>query len=255
MAICRTCSSEVAGTDRYCRKCGIVVAPVFEELEDTRRFSPSAAHPFPQSEPPYTTNPLNAPLSAAPKAFPPLRKSAQIAKLPFRPHLVWALIVVILLTFLGLGMRIISNLRRAPDWAESSGPLTDGAGPNSGVRSGKGGGADAGRGAATGGSDMGLSGGRGIEPMTASLRPTIIYRESAKYTEEARQNKVQGTVALQVVFHVSGAITEIRVVRGLPHGLTEEAIVAAKKIRFNPAERNGVPVSVRGILEFSFNLY
>jgi hypothetical protein len=41
----------------------------------------------------------------------------------------------------------------------------------------------------------------------------------------------------------------------LPDGLTEKAIEAAKKIRFNPAVKNGAPVSVRGQLEFSFNLY
>ena len=40
--------------------------------------------------------------------------------------------------------------------------------------------------------------------MTPSLRPTILYREKAKYTEEARQNKIQGTVVLQVVFNVNG---------------------------------------------------
>ena len=102
---------------------------------------------------------------------------------------------------------------------------------------------------------MGLGGGRSIEPMTASLRPTILYREKAKYTEEARQNKVQGTVMLQVVFHVNGSITDIKVIRGLPDGLTEKAIEAAKKIRFNPAVKNGSPVSVRGQLEFNFNLY
>jgi hypothetical protein len=37
--------------------------------------------------------------------------------------------------------------------------------------------------------------------------------------------------------------------------LTEKAIEAAKKIRFNPAVKSGTPVSVRGNLEFSFNLY
>src|SRR6266498_931672 len=52
-----------------------------------------------------------------------------------------------------------------------------------------------------------------------------------------------------------GSITDIRVIRGLPDGLTEKAIEAAKKIRFNPAVKNGAPVSVRGQLEFSFNLY
>ena len=107
----------------------------------------------------------------------------------------------------------------------------------------------------TGGGDPNLGGGRSVEPMTASLRPTILYREKAKYTEEARQNKVQGTVVLQVVFHVNGSITEIKVVRGLPDGLTEKAIEAARRIRFNPAVKNGTPVSVRGQLEFSFNLY
>jgi Gram-negative bacterial TonB protein C-terminal len=43
------------------------------------------------------------------------------------------------------------------------------------------------------------------------------------------------------------------VIRGLPYGLTERAIEAAKKIRFNPAMENGQPVNVRGSLEFPFN--
>jgi Gram-negative bacterial TonB protein C-terminal len=54
---------------------------------------------------------------------------------------------------------------------------------------------------------------------------------------------------------MNGSITDIRVIRGLPDGLTENAIEAAKKIRFIPAMREGAPVSVRGSLEFVFNLY
>jgi TonB family protein len=140
----------------------------------------------------------------------------------------------------------------------SSGPGTgDGIGRSrgTGVGGGDGGGAGPGRGGNMGGGDMGLGGGRSVEPMTASLRPTILYREKAKYTEEARQNKVQGTVVLQVIFHANGSITDIKVIRSLPDGLTEKAIEAAKKIRFNPAVRAGTPVSVRGTLEFTFNLY
>jgi TonB family protein len=124
-----------------------------------------------------------------------------------------------------------------------------------GVGGGTGGGAGPGRGGNTGGGDMGLGGGGSIEPMTASLRPTILYREKARYTEEARQNKIQGSVLLQVVFNNNGLITDVRVIRGLPDGLTEKAIEAAKKIRFNPAVKNGAPVSVRGTLDFAFNLY
>ena len=122
----------------------------------------------------------------------------------------------------------------------SPGPGTGGGigrSTGTGVGGGTGGGAGPGRGGNAGGGDMGLGGGRSIEPMTASLRPTILYREKAKYTEEARQNKIQGIVVLQVVFNVNQQITDIRVIRGLPDGLTEKAIEAAKKIRFNPAVR------------------
>jgi TonB family protein len=124
-----------------------------------------------------------------------------------------------------------------------------------GVGGGIGGGAGPGRGGNAGGGDMDIGGGRSIEPMTPSLRPTILYREKAKYTEEARQNKIQGSVLLQVVFNINGSITDIKVIRGLPDGLTEKAIEAARKIRFNPAVKNGAPVSVRGTLDFAFNLY
>ena len=87
------------------------------------------------------------------------------------------------------------------------------------------------------------------------LRPTILYKEKAKYTEEARQQKVQGIVVLLATFYANGQLGEIRVIRGLPNGLTEEAIQAAMRIRFQPAHENGVPVTVRAQLEFNFALY
>ncbi|MBO0726384.1 MAG: energy transducer TonB, partial [Blastocatellia bacterium] len=78
-----------------------------------------------------------------------------------------------------------------------------------------------------------------IQPMTASLRPTILYKEKAQYTQEAKDNNVEGAVVLNAVFGLDGQIGEIRVIQGLPHGLTEKAIEAAKKIRFNPAVKDG----------------
>jgi TonB family protein len=86
-------------------------------------------------------------------------------------------------------------------------------------------------------------------------RPTILSREKARYTEPARYNCVQGTVVLSVVFSAEGELKDIRVVRGLPDGLIRKAIEAALKIRFQPATKDGIPVSVRGNLEYSFNLY
>jgi TonB family protein len=92
-----------------------------------------------------------------------------------------------------------------------------------------------------------------IQPMSSSLRPTILYREKAKYTREARDNRIAGVVVLSVIFGVDGQLRDIKVVRGLPDGLTEKAIEAAKKIRFSPAKADGQSVNVRGILEFAFH--
>src|SRR5262245_3271828 len=94
-----------------------------------------------------------------------------------------------------------------------------------------------------------------IQGIPLSLRPKITYREKAKYTEEARDNVIHGTVALNVVFRSNGSISDIKVVTGLPYGLSESAIDAARKVRFEPGLKDGQPVSVRGILEFAFHMY
>jgi hypothetical protein len=96
---------------------------------------------------------------------------------------------------------------------------------------------------------------KSIIPMTFQDRPTILYREKAKYTEEARQARMQGTVALQAIFRSDGVMVIHRVTRYLPYGLTLKAVEAASKIKFTPAMKDGAPVSVRGSLEFIFNLY
>lgn len=86
-------------------------------------------------------------------------------------------------------------------------------------------------------------------------RPTLTHKVKPLYTELARLSLTQGIVVLNVVFSVEGEIRNIKVVRGLEDGLTEKAIEAARKIRFQPATKDGAPVSVRGHLEFLFNPY
>jgi len=93
-----------------------------------------------------------------------------------------------------------------------------------------------------------------IYDMTASLHPTITYRERGNYTQEARDKNVEGNVVLNVLFGADGNINAIKVESGLPYGLTEEAIRAARAIRFEPAMKDGKPVSVRGNLEVGFSL-
>jgi TonB family protein len=106
-----------------------------------------------------------------------------------------------------------------------------------------------------GGDPTGTGDREGIPMASGSMRPTILYREKARYTEEARRQKIQGSVILLATFTADGRLTNIRVLKGLPEGLTQEAIKAAQHIRFNPATRNGAAVTVQARLEYNFSLY
>src|SRR5262249_47741073 len=125
MATCRACSSEITGTDRYCRNCGVPVAPTVAEFDDTRRFNPSATLPAAPPGLPDPTNPLYAPPSAAyaaPQASPPLRKTGLMAKFLLIPNVVWVLIAAGLFVFfsLGIGMGSTMSGRRQLDYREKA---------------------------------------------------------------------------------------------------------------------------------------
>jgi len=82
----------------------------------------------------------------------------------------------------------------------------------------------------------------------------ISKKPRPKYTKAARNNKMEGTVVLKVVFSSTGEVNNIHTVTGLPFGLTERAIEAARKIKFKPAIKDGRPVSMWIQLEYNFNL-
>jgi len=83
----------------------------------------------------------------------------------------------------------------------------------------------------------------------------LITKPEPQYTAAARENAIEGTVILKVVFSSTAHVTNIRVVQGQPYGLTERAIAAAKKIKFIPAMKDGHYVSMWMQLEYNFNLY
>lgn len=87
------------------------------------------------------------------------------------------------------------------------------------------------------------------------VKAQLLARPKPQYTDAARQNNVQGTVALRVVLSADGSVGSVTPVRGLSHGLTEKAIAAAKQIRFSPAIKDGRPVSVAITVEYNFSVY
>jgi len=69
----------------------------------------------------------------------------------------------------------------------------------------------------------------------------ILSKPTPVYTQEARDLKLEGQVLLDILFTADGHVQVQRVVRGLGHGLDEAAQVAASKMRFKPAMKNGQP--------------
>lgn len=82
----------------------------------------------------------------------------------------------------------------------------------------------------------------------------VLSKPLPEYTSEAKQLKVQGDVVLRVTFTASGQVVVHGVVRGLGHGLDEEASRVAQQIRFRPATRNGQPVDKTTTVTISFQL-
>ncbi len=133
--------------------------------------------------------------------------------------------------------------------------------------------ADFGNGVATGGNGDGRRSGRGVQtsgfgsqeiaqntahvqrvdaPSSTSVE--ITYKPNPAYTEEARNLKLEGEVLLEVQFLANGTLHVNRVVRGLGHGLDENAIAAANKMRFKPAARNGQPTDSTAVVHVVFQM-
>jgi protein TonB len=144
-----------------------------------------------------------------------------------------------------------------------------GTGEGSGQGPGQGAGYGPGRGENVGGGDTnyggggagGGGGGREVDysrPFPANqvtAKAVIISKPEPGFTEEARKNNVTGLVRLRAVLSSGGAVQNISVVKGLPDGLTEKAIAAARNIKFRPAQKDGRTVSQYVTLEYNFNIY
>ena len=87
-------------------------------------------------------------------------------------------------------------------------------------------------------------------------RAVILSKPAPDYPRRARRNNVAGRVVLRIILAADGRVgDEIEVVSGLPEGVTEAAIAAARKIKFTPAEKDGQPVSQYVTVVYNFNIY
>lgn len=169
---------------------------------------------------------------------------------------------------------------RSGDTQISSGPGAGGgtgSGDGGGIGEGTGGGFGRGSSGNTGGGTRSVGGGGGAgggvgegegagggsgndyarvyRADEVTRRARLTSKPEPGFTEESRRNGVTGTVELRMALRADGTVTDISVLKGLPDGLTERAIEAARRVRFLPAQRNGRNVSQWTVIEYNFNIY
>lgn len=107
----------------------------------------------------------------------------------------------------------------------------------------------------TGGGDAPAGSDRPLRQTEVTRKAMVIFKPEPGFTEEARRFNVTGVVRLRAILASSGEVKSISVVKTLPHGLTRKALSAARGIRFQPAQKDGRPVSQYVVLEYNFNIY
>ena len=75
--------------------------------------------------------------------------------------------------------------------------------------------------------------------------PKMAGRCRGRYSAEAREAGVEGTVVLELIVGPDGRTRGIKVIEGLGHGLDEAAVAAMKACRFKPGRRGETAVPVR----------
>jgi TonB family protein len=124
-----------------------------------------------------------------------------------------------------------------------------------------------GTGTATGGYGNAKVGSAGIPTAVASVVPQVaavqkpantqaeVSIPKPEYTSEAKQLKIQGSVVLRVTFYANGQIQVLGVLRGLGHGLDEEARRAVQQGKvIRPAMENGKPMDSTTNITITFQL-
>ncbi|HKT79139.1 MAG TPA: energy transducer TonB [Vicinamibacterales bacterium] len=131
-----------------------------------------------------------------------------------------------------------------PNGGVASGTST-GAGSGGGVGTGVGTGIGPGAGPGVGPGTGGGIGGGAYRPGGAVTAPRIITDVKPKYTGDALQKKIEGSVMLELVVNRDGRPSQIRVIRSLDRdGLDQQAVAAVGQWRFEPGRLAGAPVDV-----------
>jgi TonB family protein len=93
-----------------------------------------------------------------------------------------------------------------------------------------------------------------MQTLQSDRKARVIYRVEPEYPPDAREKKIEGTVVLTLTVDHEGLPQNIQVKKSLYPSLDQSAVEAARKMRFEPAIKNGQPVSMWISVEMEFRV-
>ena len=92
-----------------------------------------------------------------------------------------------------------------------------------------------------------------VELSPSAAEGSLIHRVEPEYPDDARQQKIQGPVVLDVHIGADGAVQDVQVLSGPPE-LAQASSGAVKQWRFKPHKQNGRPVEMQTRVTLNFRL-
>ena len=92
-------------------------------------------------------------------------------------------------------------------------------------------------------------------PAEATEKARFIRRPEPRYPEEARSSRLRGKAKLLMVLAADSTVKHILVLQSSHPLFTESALEAARGIVFEPAIKDGLPVSTAVAVEYTFHTY
>ena len=86
--------------------------------------------------------------------------------------------------------------------------------------------------------------------------PRVTMEVKPDYTNEARDQRIEGTIVLEIVVVADGSVGDVKVTRSLDtvYGLDANAVKAMKQWQFEPGKKDGKPIAVAVSVEMTFAL-
>jgi TonB family protein len=94
----------------------------------------------------------------------------------------------------------------------------------------------------------------GVKPPEGTVLPEAEKKPEPGYTDQARMDRVKGTVDLRLVVDADGVPRRITIRQPLGYGLDASTAEAVARWRFRPGSVNGKPAAIEVLINQGFDL-